>query len=77
MDRKCELCGTPGVLVDRQYQFCVGCGATCRHDLVLYQGRKHTRMSFDVATRKYEASKKCESFGQWLVGHNIELIAKP
>lgn len=78
---QCRLCGTPDVQIKDGHQTCAGCGKVCLYDLSLYLQRTRKRITFDEATRRYEVTKKrcqvCESFGNWLIGRNFEVIAKP
>jgi len=77
---QCILCATPGVQVKGGCQKCAGCGTVCLQDLALYQRRAHTRIDFYRATLKFEQKrpfKFCESFGQFLIDSNFELIGKP
>ena len=73
----CMLCATPDVRIEDGYQFCWGCGWVCLHDLALYMRRKHTPITLDRATRKYESQKSLASFGSWLLSHDFELTTKP
>lgn len=81
MDKKCKLCGTPDVQIKDGHQICNGCGTVCLYDLGLYLQRTRKRITFADATHRYEVTKKrcevCESFGNWLIGRNFEVIAKP